>query len=87
MICPEYRSRYLSGIERANSLCFNPHKWLLVNFDCSVMWVCDRRALINQLSVTPEFLRSAQHDSGMVDDLRDMQASPTTKQRSLIGET
>ncbi len=28
----------MSGIETADSFNFNPHKWLLVNFDCSVTW-------------------------------------------------
>lgn len=36
-ICPEYR--YLTaGAELVDSFNFNPHKWLLVNFDCSPMW-------------------------------------------------
>ena len=36
-ICPEFR-HHLRGIELADSFNFNPHKWLLVNFDCSAMW-------------------------------------------------
>lgn len=36
-ICEEYR-HYMKGMERADSFNFNPHKWLLVNFDCSAMW-------------------------------------------------
>ncbi|VDO13276.1 unnamed protein product [Rodentolepis nana] len=31
-ICPEYR-HYLKGVEYTSSFCFNPHKWLLTNFD------------------------------------------------------
>ena len=37
-ICPEYRP-ILNGVELAQSFNFNPHKWMLVNFDCSAMWV------------------------------------------------
>uniref|UniRef100_A0A8C7BJQ1 Aromatic-L-amino-acid decarboxylase n=1 Tax=Neovison vison TaxID=452646 RepID=A0A8C7BJQ1_NEOVI len=36
-ICPEFR-HLLNGVEFADSFNFNPHKWLLVNFDCSAMW-------------------------------------------------
>ncbi|KAM3179336.1 hypothetical protein ACTXT7_000814 [Hymenolepis weldensis] len=36
-ICPENR-HYLRGIEFTSSFAFNPHKWLLTNFDCSVVW-------------------------------------------------
>ena len=36
-VCPEYR-HLMSGIQYADSFNFNPHKWLLVNFDCSALW-------------------------------------------------
>ena len=36
-ICPEYR-HFLDGVEYSDSFNFNPHKWLLINFDCSAMW-------------------------------------------------
>ena len=41
-ICPEFRP-LLNGVELADSFNFNPHKWMLVNFDCSTMWVRDSR--------------------------------------------
>ena len=41
-ICPEFRP-LLDGVELADSFNFNPHKWMLVNFDCSAMWVKDSR--------------------------------------------
>eukprot|EP00002_Diphylleia_rotans_P004276 TRINITY_DN1308_c0_g1_i1.p1 TRINITY_DN1308_c0_g1~~TRINITY_DN1308_c0_g1_i1.p1 ORF type:complete len:314 (-),score=64.83 TRINITY_DN1308_c0_g1_i1:143-1084(-) len=36
-ICPELRPM-INGVEYADSFNFNPHKWLLVNFDCSALW-------------------------------------------------
>ncbi len=36
-ICPEHRP-ILNGVEHADSFNFNPHKWLLVTFDCSALW-------------------------------------------------
>lgn len=36
-ICPEFRI-WLRGIERVDSIAFNPSKWLMVHFDCTAMW-------------------------------------------------
>jgi hypothetical protein len=40
-LCPEYRP-LLNGVEKADSFLFNPHKSMLVNFDCCAFWVNDR---------------------------------------------
>ena len=72
LICPEHQP-LIRGVRHADSLCFNPHKWLLTNFDCDTMWVRDRRALLNALSITPEYLRNAASESGAVIDYRDWQ--------------
>lgn len=72
-ICPELRAPLMEGVEGADSYVFNPHKWLLTTFDCSTLWVRDRRALIDALSITPEYLRNAASDSGVVIDYRDWQ--------------
>jgi aromatic-L-amino-acid decarboxylase len=69
-VCPEMRW-LLDGVERADSLCFNPHKWLLTNFDCDCFYVRDRRPLLEALSVTPEYLRNAASEAGAVVDYRD----------------
>ena len=72
-ICPEHREQLNAGLELADSYCTNAHKWLLVNFDCSLFWVADRAALIGSLSVLPEYLRNAASESGAVIDYRDWQ--------------
>jgi len=69
-ICPEHRGLN-DGVEHADSYTFNPHKWLLTNFDCNCFWVADRAALINALSVLPEYLRNRATASGEVIDYRD----------------
>ncbi|TVQ81244.1 MAG: aspartate aminotransferase family protein [Phycisphaeraceae bacterium] len=71
-ICPEHRG-WMCGVERADSFCFNPHKWLLTNFDCSAYWTRDRAALLDALSITPEYLRNQASDAGAVVDYRDWQ--------------
>lgn len=71
-MCPEHRWM-LEGVERADSVAFNPHKWLLTNFDCNCFWTRDRRAVTDALSVTPEYLRNRASESGEVIDYRDWQ--------------
>jgi aromatic-L-amino-acid/L-tryptophan decarboxylase len=71
-ICAEHRG-LLAGVEHADSLCFNPHKWLLTNFDCDAFWTRDRESLIASLSITPEYLRNAPSQDRGVIDYRDWQ--------------
>uniref|UniRef100_A0A669BH62 Aromatic-L-amino-acid decarboxylase n=1 Tax=Oreochromis niloticus TaxID=8128 RepID=A0A669BH62_ORENI len=49
-VCPEFRP-LLNGVEFADSFNFNPHKWLLVNFDCSAMWVKERADIIGHWQI------------------------------------
>jgi aromatic-L-amino-acid/L-tryptophan decarboxylase len=81
-ICPEFR-HLQAGLELADSYCFNPHKWLLTNFDCDCFYVQDRASLINALSILPEYLRNAATESGAVIDYRDWQISLGRRFRSL----
>lgn len=69
-ILPEMRAS-LRGVERVDSFAFNPHKWMLVNFDCDCLFVQDRESLTDSMSVTPEYLRNAATESGDVTDYRD----------------
>ena len=55
-ICPEYRP-ILNGIEKADSFNFNPHKWMLVNFDCSTMWVKNSSEIVDAFNVDPLYLQ------------------------------
>ncbi len=71
-VCPEFRYIH-SGLELADSYCFNPHKWMFTNFDCDCFYVADRGALIRTLSVLPEYLRNQATESGAVIDYRDWQ--------------
>ena len=59
------------GLDRVDSYCFDPHKWLFTNFDCDCFYVADRSALIGALSVLPEYLRNAASEAGAVVDYRD----------------
>lgn len=69
-VCPELRF-VNDGLELVDSYCFDPHKWLFTNMECDVLFVADRRPLIDALSVTPEYLRNAASESGEVIDYRD----------------
>ncbi len=60
-IVPEVRPR-LDGVELADSMVTNPHKWLLTNFDCSAYFVRDVNALLQTFSILPEYLRT-RHDA------------------------
>ena len=58
-ICPEIRP-LLDGVELADSLVTNPHKWLMTHFDCSAYYVRDVEALQRTMRTSPEYLRTAQ---------------------------
>ncbi len=61
MICPEFR-HYWHGIEGADSIVFNPHKWLGAQFDCSVHFVKSPESLVRTLAIQPEYLKTHGHD-------------------------
>ena len=82
LVCPEHREM-IRGVEHADAFNFNPHKWLLTNFDCSALYVADRKALIEALSITPEYLRNSASDAGAVIDYRDWQVPLGRRFRAL----
>ncbi|NP_998507.1 aromatic-L-amino-acid decarboxylase [Danio rerio] len=81
-ICPEFRP-LLNGIEFADSFNFNPHKWLLINFDCSAMWVKKRADIIGAFKMEPLYLKHDHQESGLVTDYRHWQIPLGRRFRSL----
>ena len=65
MICPEFR-HFWRGVENADSVVFNPHKWLGANFDCSAHFLRDPDSLVRTLAIRPEFLKTHGRD-GVID--------------------
>ncbi|KAI1409086.1 pyridoxal phosphate-dependent transferase [Hypoxylon sp. FL1857] len=82
LICPEYQ-HLAKPFDRFHSYNTNLHKWLLVNFDCSAVWVRDRRHLTDALSVSLAILKNQHTDSGLVTDYRDWQIPFGRRFRSL----
>ena len=68
LILEEHR-HLIRGVERFDSFVFNPHKWLMTNFDCSAHYVREPRDLIRTLAINPAFLLSREGDQ--VIDYRD----------------
>jgi len=68
MILPECRALW-HGVEGADSLVMNPHKWLGVAFDCSLYYVRDPEHLVRVMSTNPSYLQSGV--DGRVKNLRD----------------
>lgn len=82
-ICPELRPPLVAGAESADSWGCNPHKWLLVNFDCHALWVADRTPLVRALSMKPDYLRNAASAAGTVIDYSDWQVPLGRRFRAL----
>lgn len=80
LVCEEYRY-LMDGVELAESFNFNPHKWLLVNFDCSAMWIKNAHDVVDAFNVDPLYLR---HDhQGQQPDYRHWQIPLGRRFRSL----
>lgn len=60
MVAPEFRWAF-AGCDRADSMVFNPHKWLLTPVDCSVFYTRHPDILRRAFSLVPEYLRSQDH--------------------------
>ncbi len=58
MICPEFRYLW-TGVEAADSIVFNPHKWLGAQFDCAVQFLRDPGPQVRTLGLRPSYLETA----------------------------
>lgn len=61
MICEEFRSLW-AGVDQADSVVFNPHKWLGAQFDCSAHFVRSPDDLVRTLAIKPEYLKTHGRD-------------------------
>jgi aromatic-L-amino-acid decarboxylase len=57
MVCPELRWAF-AGVDRADSLVINPHKWMFTPMDCSLLWTSRPDEFRDAFSLVPEFLRT-----------------------------
>lgn len=57
MICPEFRPIW-NGVDGADSIVFNPHKWLGAQFDCSVQFLADPAPQLRTLGLRPDYLET-----------------------------
>lgn len=55
MICPEFR-HFWAGVEKADSIVLNPHKWLGAQVGCSAHFVRDPESLVRTLAIQPDYL-------------------------------
>jgi len=62
---------------------FNPHKWMLTNFDCSCLFIKNKKDLISALSIMPEYLKTDTSNKDDVIDYRDWQIPLGRRFRSL----
>ena len=65
MICPEFR-HFWAGVEAADSVVLNPHKWLGAQFDCSAHYLRDPESLLKTLAIRPDYLKTSGKD-GIID--------------------
>ena len=80
MACPELRWMW-EGVEHADSVVWNPHKWLGIGFDCTAYHVRDPDHLVRVMATDPSYLRTAQ--DGAVKNFRDWGIALGRRFRSL----
>ncbi|KAH8689886.1 putative aromatic-L-amino-acid decarboxylase [Talaromyces proteolyticus] len=83
LVADEYQHIAQNFAEGVDSFNMNMHKWLMVNFDASCLWVRNRTDLTNALDITPTYLRNPYSELGTVIDYRNWQISLGRRFRSL----
>uniref|UniRef100_A0A7N0TZA9 Tyrosine decarboxylase n=1 Tax=Kalanchoe fedtschenkoi TaxID=63787 RepID=A0A7N0TZA9_KALFE len=78
-ICPEFR-HYMDGVELADSFSTNPHKWLLSNMDCCVLWLKFPKRVIKSLAAGGNFLEGG---SETMVDYKDWQIALSRRFRAI----
>lgn len=68
LLLEEYR-HMMKGHEGADSYVFNPHKWMMTNFDCTIMYLKQPKLLVDTFGLTPEYLKTQQDEQ--VNNYRD----------------
>jgi aromatic-L-amino-acid decarboxylase len=61
MVCPELRWAF-DGVERADSLVVNAHKWMFTPMDCSLLWTSRPAEFREAFTLVPEFLRTSDEE-------------------------
>jgi len=77
-VCPEFRWSQ-AGVERADSVVVNAHKWLFTPMDCSLVWTSRPEDFRRAFSLVPEYLRTSE----AVDSLPDYGPALGRRFRSL----
>lgn len=83
LIAEEWQHIAQDFAEGVDSFNFNMHKWLLVNFDASCLFVRNRQDLIDALDITPAYLRNTYSETGQVIDYRNWSISLGRRFRAL----
>ncbi|KAF4359560.1 hypothetical protein F8388_003563 [Cannabis sativa] len=84
-ICPEFQ-HFFNGIERADSVSMNPHKWLLTGLGCCCLWVKRSDLIVKAMRVEPEYLKnewSSTTESNPVVNFKDWQLGASRKFNSI----
>jgi aromatic-L-amino-acid decarboxylase len=65
-VCPEHRWSK-EGVDRADSVVVNPHKWILTPMDCSALWTSRPEAFREAFTLVPEYLRTTDEAENLSD--------------------